>query len=128
MQKYIVEEPKLVVAINKKIQELMMKSADRFAELNPQMVFDIELDPMERQVMEQIQAGQLSKDEIQGDLKAKIDAVIAKLEEVDLAEKEGKLNLEIFSIEDVRQALAFTDEEILQFLYSSKVETDAIQS
>lgn len=120
MKKYIIEEPKLAALLTQKMVDLMADSAEIFSELNPEYSLKIELDDEERILVGKLQNGEISSDAIPKELKNKIDIITKELDKIDKAEKEGKVNMNIFSVEDVRKRLTFTDEEILSFLYGSE--------
>lgn len=120
MKKYIIEEPKLAALLTQKMVDLMADSAEIFSELNPEYSLKIELDDEERILVGKLQNGEISSDAIPKELKDKIDIITKELDKIDKAEKEGKVNMNIFSVEDVRKRLTFTDEEILSFLYGSE--------
>jgi hypothetical protein len=117
MKKYIIEEPKLVALLNDKMINLMQASAEIFAKLNPTLSLQVELSPEEQSIIGQLQRGEIAKKDIPPALVDKIDFITSEIERVDQAEKEGKVDLGIFTVEDVRKHLTFTDEEILNVLY-----------
>lgn len=123
--KYSIDEFKLRDLIASKVQNYFQKAAEAYESLNPNFILskDLQLTEEESNTLEKIQSGELPVVDAPKDLEAKINAINARLEEIADKEKSGELNMELFTVEELKSFFEFSNEDILNIVYDGKKES-----